>query len=685
MDLLTFRTSLINDVNLRTTQGVFHSQAFADYAGDLLVQGEELSSYNPCYAKFVGERNRIITIDGYEWDEDDDSYRIIIGCYFGETIEQTVTKTTAQTEFKKAMAFVEHAASGWIGQNVQPASDHYRLAMEIKSACERNAIARFRFFLVTDGVMSDRIRDWPEGSIAGIQSDFRIWDASRFLALQESKSGTEPVVVDFSHCLRGGLPLLTTASEHESYRGYLCLIPGEILAEVYDTYGSRLLEGNVRSFLSARGKVNKGISKTIKNEPGMFFAFNNGIAVTASAVTINENQSGEKVITSATNFQIVNGGQTTASLSTTRRKDGADLSNVTVAMKLSVVAEEVAAEITPSISRYANSQNKISDADLLSNHPLHRRIEQLSNSLMAPSRSNQQYGTYWFYERARGQYLAEINRHIKASARTNFETSRPKSQVVTKELLARVENAWSQYPNRVSMGGQKNFARFAEDAAKLWESNQDSFHEGFFKRVTVKLMLIREAESIAIRLEHKTIKAHIANYCVACCSKMLSDVERDLDWEAFWRKQDVTPEWSDQLEAIIRVIAPIMTKTDHDSMIITEWFKKELLWTRMKDGIQNLQLSPNVQTITLKESKMIKREQRDTQVVVGSVADITKVMEIGQSGWARLRRWEPAKRLFSPEELKLIESFENNPLVPTDRQAAKLILLFQKAEVNGFT
>ena len=47
----------------------------------------------------------------------------------------------------------------------------------------------------------------------------------------------------------------------------------ETLAKIYEKFGNRLLEKNVRVFLQARKKsVNDGIKTTIENEPGMFFA-----------------------------------------------------------------------------------------------------------------------------------------------------------------------------------------------------------------------------------------------------------------------------------------------------------------------------------------------------------------------------------------------------------------------------
>ena len=141
-----------------------------------------------------------------------------------------------------------------------------------------------------------------------------------------------------------------------------------MLVDIYDKYGSRLLERNVRSFLSTKVAVNKNIRTTILQQPERFFAYNNGISATAMDVQLEHSDSGMFII-SAKDFQIINGGQTTASLSSARYnfKGRADLSPIFVQMKLTVInqtlKEEVATELIQNISRSSNSQNKVSDAD----------------------------------------------------------------------------------------------------------------------------------------------------------------------------------------------------------------------------------------------------------------------------------------------------------------------------------
>ena len=80
-------------------------------------------------------------------------------------------------------------------------------------------------------------------------------------------------------------------------------MPGITLAKIYKFWGNRLLERNVRVFLQAKGKVNKGIRSSIEKNPSMFFSYNNGITATASKIEKEPTKMGF-TITGITDFQI---------------------------------------------------------------------------------------------------------------------------------------------------------------------------------------------------------------------------------------------------------------------------------------------------------------------------------------------------------------------------------------------
>ena len=182
---------------------------------------------------------------------------------------------------------------------------------------------------------------------------YSVWDLGRLYRYASSGFEREEIVVDLEREFGGALPVLPAHLNDAGYESYLVVVPGSQLASIYDRWGARLLEQNVRVFLQARGSVNKGIRNTIENDPEMFFAYNNGITATAEGLETRKDGDG-LVVTSLRNLQIVNGGQTTASIFAASRKKDVDLSQVFVQMKLSIVEPERAMDVVPKISEYPN-------------------------------------------------------------------------------------------------------------------------------------------------------------------------------------------------------------------------------------------------------------------------------------------------------------------------------------------
>ena len=260
-----FRSSLLDEVHLNASlNGTSPHEEFLERYSSMLIEAEEIADFIPILFEGIGPRNRRIQIDGYHLDELDRSLNIVI-CKFEDTYDTNVlTATDAFFWFHRAEAFVEESISGFITNNAEESSPGYGLALDIKN--QYSSISRIRIFLLTDMVMSTRIRDLKGAEINGIPVEYHLWDIVRLQALLTSKSGKEDVVIRLKNFSENGIPCLEAGCTSE-YTSYLCNIPGKILAQLYNTYGSRLLEGNVRSFLTAKGKINKGIRNTILNNP----------------------------------------------------------------------------------------------------------------------------------------------------------------------------------------------------------------------------------------------------------------------------------------------------------------------------------------------------------------------------------------------------------------------------------
>lgn len=700
-DLEEFRRGLLEAVSVRAPEGCDAEEldfSFVCEIGERLSDAEEFQDFIPCHGTGIGHRSRKLRVDGYELDEADDSIRLLIADFKGGQELETITRTRADSVFAQLKAFVEESSTGkiWtssLGESIQ--------TKELSGTIERlhgqaadgsRSVSRYRLYLITDAVLSDRAKDLPIDELDGVPIEYHIWDINRLKAVSMSILGTEELEIDFTEFVKGGLPCLR-ASQTEDYEGYLCVIQGDALAELYDRYGSRLLEGNVRSFLSTSVKINRGIQATIRAEPDRFFVFNNGISATATYADIRETEEGPKLF-SAKYLQIVNGGQTTASLQVAKRKDNADLSKIHVPMKLSVVLAkdtEMLDEMIQKIARYSNSQNKVSDADFFSNHPFHRAIERRSRSIPAPRPAGATFNTFWFYERARGQY---VNAQAKMSVREKkiFQRDHPRSQLISKTDLAKFENSWRVQPHIVSRGAQKNFLCFAEYVGKEYGSNGARFdNEIYFKEIVAKAILFRFVENMVSEAK-KTwyggdYRAQIVTYTIAKLVSMIDDLanESTLNLNTIWAKQRVTTSLSEQLEIIAKFVSTAITTPPVPNMNVSEWCKKEDCWKKVQE--LSIPLLPELrgELISTIETKRLHDDAAGRAKEDAVINGVIEVVSLGETGcWKQLSDW--AKR-YSPlfgKEADLVRLASSGTWVPSDKYAAVLMKVLRRLEQEGF-
>jgi hypothetical protein len=415
----------------------------------------------------------------------------------GEAMPPAIGLAEARDQgFNRMLGFFEQARDGWLTRNTEESRPLWALARRIETSGRPAAL---RLNVLTDRMVSERLREIPSAQTReGVPVTFQIWDVSRLKRIHEAQSVRDDLFVDFSFLAGGGLTALPAAASFEDYEAYLAVIPGETLADIYIKHGSRLLEGNVRTFLGRRGNINRGIANTLAKESSRFFAYNNGIAATASAVSTVPGPGGRVVVlTGATDLQIVNGAQTTASLAALRREGKLPPSSVFVPMKLSVVNPAVAAELIPAISRFANRQNAVRASDFFANHQFHRRMEEISRRILAPAVGDSQVQTHWFYERARGQHLNE-QAGMSPARRAQFLRMNPRAQVVTKMDLAKVENCFDLLPDVASRGAEKSFTSFAERITKEWadENRRALYGDDWYRSAVARVILFRVTEGL---------------------------------------------------------------------------------------------------------------------------------------------------------------------------------------------
>jgi hypothetical protein len=690
MELIDYRNQMFQDIQVSARANIADiSSEFINYVTNILIDAEEIEDFTECYFESIGKRNKRIQIDGYNIDEVDYSCCIFISDFTNDENINTLTNTEIDRLFEKMRAYIDNAISGYIREYCEESSAGYEFALQVEEEIE--SITKFRFFILTDKVISKRVKSVKKEDVFNRHVELNVWDITRLRDIEQSKTGKEEIEINFEEYGVDGLPCLRAmTSEVEQYNAFLMAISGGILAEIYLEYGARLLEGNVRSFLSNKSKVNKGIRNTILTKPEMFFAYNNGIAATASFIESKETERG-LIITKIKNLQIINGGQTTASIANSVLRKEGDVTKVFVPMKLSIVEGEKAEEIIPLISRCANSQNKIDEADFASNHPFHIRMEEFSRKVLAPAVDGNQYQTGWFYERARGQY-SQAQMKLSASEKKTFALKWNKKQIIRKVDLAKYLNSYNEYPHIVSKGAQACASFFHGNIVKEWDKSDDKFNQLYFKRAVALAILFRTVETIVSDQEwYKAIKSYRANIVTYSMAVLFNEIhkagEKDLDYKKIWNEQKVYNELKQQIVITSKEVFDFITDEERPTLNVTQWCKQEACWSRAKNLSWTI-LPEFVNTLVFK-TDLVEEEQdaKEIQKVSNEVKDEMEVIEKGQVYWHKLLQWSEDRKLLSSIDkdfLKLAINIERTGKIPSTKQAKRILLIRDKILLEGY-
>lgn len=552
-------------------------------------------------------------------------------------------------------------------------------------------IRKYRLLIFTDAELSSAVKTVEIDDYEGVPVEGQIWDIDRLFRVCCSEQGRQIIEIDFRQYCPEGIPCLEASTvSTDQYSSYLGVIPGSVLADIYDRYGSKLLEGNVRSFLSTKVAVNKKIRATILNTPQMFFAFNNGISATALDVDI-ENTDHGKFITYARDFQIINGGQTTASISNARYKDKADLSEIYVQMKLTAIDEsspEESDELIRNISRSSNSQNKVSDADFFASHPFHRRMEQISRLMFAPATDGAQYETKWFYERARGQYLQEQMR-LTPAKKKQFELQNPKNKVIKKTDLAKVQNTWRGFPHTVSKGAQTNFASFAEYIDEQWTANDEQFNDRYFQSTCALILMFQFLERQITRQSwyEGGYRANVIYYTVAQFYRLVKQQfpGSDLDLSIIWNRQGLPEPIESSLLALSELVFERITDPKRKIMNVTQWCKRLECWETVKTVKLSLPSNLDGCLITIDQEKDAQKAAKKEQKVVNELNAQIEVMKYTSDQWKSLSEFAVKNHLVTPTDVSALAIACKIPeKLPNTYQSKRLLALLKKAIEEGF-
>lgn len=668
-------------------EGDFQVETFTAVVGEHLAEAGDMEDLQVAYFEGTGSRNRNLRVDGYDLSNSDESIVLVVSDYFETAEPRTVRQAEITGALNALFNFLKESTSGQFRQGREESSQAYQLAYDLE--LRGNNASKYKLFYLTNGVLGGRAKALDTDELLGVPVEFHVWDIRRLEALAASTMGREELVIDLTKWVPAGVEALEVRGSADSSI-YLAALPGQLLADLYEAHGSRLLESNVRSYLSNRGKVNKGIRQTVYREPDRFLAFNNGITATAANVELS--QDGRSIRT-ITDLQIVNGGQTTASLFYVAKEKAKlkDWDLVNVPMKLVVVDAESASRLVPDISRYANSQNAVSTSDFFSNAPFHVRLEELARRTLVPAIAGQTYQTKWFYERTKGQYFTEKNRLSKSES-LRFEKSFPRLQVLTKTDLAKYEMSWMQRPSTVSSGAQKNFSAYASVVTEAWNKKDgpESINVEYFKDIVARSILfnsIRRAVQAADWYEAGYL-ANIVTYTVSRLAHIVQTNHRlgTMNFADIWNRQAVDPVVLEFALQIAVGVKGVLTSPTREVQNVTEWAKKESCWVRVK--ALPLEVPPElsawmVDPYRAKERKVAAVE---TEKLNDQLRGLTRLYEIPQESWQALEVFATERQLGAPADHGILKMMvAGGRKVPSDPQATRLLKFVATANSYGFS
>jgi hypothetical protein len=554
-----------------STEDAFTS-VFSSYvidAGESFLNNCNVLSYKKEYEK--------AKINAYVYDEYFQTLTLAVSVFENRLEISKMGKVDITKNAKQATKFYRMCKSGYF-ENVEETDPGYIIAEYINDF-ERE-IENIKVVLLTN---KETAPETPESiKIDKVTVKFEVWDLERICQSLYQNKSHEDLVIRFQNKYNNPLKMIKVKQDTDVYDCYIGVISGQCLAEIYRDEGQRLIEKNVRSFLQATGKINQGIKKTLSDEPEMFMTYNNGISTTAKNIVIDEEKSDEDfvVIKEITDWQIVNGGQTTASIHNALQS-GIDISQVNVQIKLTVIREQSKTEeMVGYISKYANSQNKINMSDFSANDPYHIEMSRLAEKIYVPS-ENGKSTLRWYYERARGQYMVDVNRQPTPAAKKKFKEVSPKSMCISKTVAAKCMMAWMRYPNVVSKGLETNFIEFSAmiKNGEVPEPSQESYIS-----MISKIILFKECDKLVAKQNFGGYKAQINYYVIALLAEFHSDM---VDDNEIWKNQTISAELSILLDDLIMKVWNHFMNPEIVGVNITQWCKKEDCWKLLKNRYKN--------------------------------------------------------------------------------------------------
>lgn len=627
-------------------------------------------------------------------DDSNKTYFETLELFITYFVQEDYSYNILKSDFEKSINQIKRFINGAFKSHIDYIDSSNEELIELIKIIgkQRLLFDRVNINLLMNGNSNQKIEKIKIKGLEELNVNLNIWDINRFFRINETNSSREPIEINFSDYLensQNGIQCLKVPNIDELYDCYLAIIPGTLLANLYKEFSNELLESNVRAFLGQAGKFNKGIRDTIREKPQMFLPYNNGITATAKEVE-TKSIDNNLFITKLNDFQIVNGGQTTASLYHTRKKyKDADLNSISVQMKLTVIKDIEQKNIeVPNIARYANSQNKVSELDLSSNNPYFVKIESLSRKKYVINPENKNQSVLWFFERVKGQYKESINK-LTPSMQKKFKEQNPTKFKFVKSDIAKYMNLWDLKPFMVSRGSQKNFIHFTKNINELVEKNKLP-GENFYKKLIANAIIFRTVDKLFGRKNVNAIgDTNLKSYSIAYTIgyyHFLTKNKTDL-WKIY-TEQKLDDRLTNLFKNLLVFVYSHLIKNAANTLI-SEYAKKENSWKKLLAENHKIELS-QIQHYIISEAEFEKRkgEKELENKNENKIFAVSEIKKYGVKFWDGIKIYSGDKKLnFDYHELSdLVKNIKNNKnLSPKNIFIGKKVLkyiLSEKISIN---
>ena len=680
------------------SNGISQAEAFFTSVKEILVDNGDFTDLN--YSPFISGSERVfdtdgnpvrqvpMRVDGFQFDNEANrfkEYTLCISDFRTNDSFENVVSSDLTSSFALVERFIKECGKGLV-ENLDAGLPYRSWILEFTENFE--ILDRINVVLLTNALFTGRKKEFPAKELRGKRVTFQLFDLKRYSEILNSKSGLEPITIDMQDYEDFELPCLKTSSS-DRYQSYLVSVPGGWLSRVYEDFSTKLLEQNVRTYLQARGNVNKGILNTIKTDPSMFFAYNNGLTTTAASIELGTTEDGMPCITKLSNFQIVNGGQTTASMFYASTRDKSDLSDVSVQMKLSVVKPEVLEQVVSNISRFANTQNSVSNADFFANHPFHRQFERYCLEETPPRKEGAINARYWYYERATGSYKNQTL-YATEGQRKQFSEKYPKDQVIKKTELAKYLVSFLGRPDRVSAGADAALRYLSNefgDSTQFYEK-KDLFGVVWYHEAIAKTIIFKFLDRAIAKSdwdEGGGTKAINVAYTIAWLQRKIRSLEKEIDFKEIWRTQDICNEMAIVFEQVAKqMLQALKGAAEREGTMSnpTQWAKQLPCWESIKDQDFDFDLR-NLDAFTIptgvawdqKKEGIKKQSEYDEALHYIIIAQITP------ASWTAILEFADINKISqSPEENKIMKKCQNlKPgKLPTEVEVKKIYGFLKK-------